>query len=53
MLSRLLDLYVLLFLKIEPAGEVKLSLLANILIGIGYGVAGCMLLWTAEMRIGR
>jgi len=45
----LLDLYVRYMLKIEPDVEVMLSLLANMLIGICYGVAGCLLLWAAEV----
>lgn len=51
--DRLLDFYVQLFLKIEPDGEVKLSLLANVLIGIGYGIAGCLLMRVAEVQMGR
>jgi hypothetical protein len=49
----LLDLYIRLFLKIEPDGEVRLSLLANIVIGIGYGIAGCLLLIAADAHRAR
>jgi hypothetical protein len=53
LVDRLLELYVRYFLKIERDGEVKLSLLANILIGIGYGIAGCLLLIAADAHRAR
>ena len=30
--------------------QVKLSLLANVLIGIAYGITGCLLLWALYMN---
>ena len=32
--------------------QVKLSLLANVFIGIAYGITGCLLLWAAKVQIG-
>ncbi len=53
LIDYLLWLYVRYFLKIERDGEVKLSLLANILIGIGYGIVGCLLLIAADAQMAR
>lgn len=49
----LLDLYIRLFLRIDENGTVYLSLLANILIGIGCGIAGCLLLMVADAQLSR
>jgi hypothetical protein len=49
----LIGIYVRYFLKIERDGDVKLSLLANILIGIGYGITGCLLLIAADAQMAR
>ncbi len=53
LIDYLLWLYVRYFLKIERDGEVKLSLLANIAIGIGYGIVGCLLLIAADAQMAR
>jgi hypothetical protein len=53
LIDYLLWFYVRYFLKIERDGEVKLSLLANILIGIGYGIVGCLLLIAADAQMAR
>jgi hypothetical protein len=47
----LLDLYIRLFLRIYKDGNVHFSLLANILIGIGYGIAGILLLIAADAQM--
>jgi len=40
-------------LTIKSDDEARLSLIANVIIGIAYGIIGCVLLWTAEVQMTR